>query len=55
MTKTYKCETCGKFDVEVKMSDPELKECPTCGKEVQRIFMPTPSIWKTSGAFGKSK
>lgn len=54
MIKTYKCPNCGEFDIDRKLSEGELKNCNQCGEEVKRVWAPTPSIWKTSGAFGKS-
>ena len=54
MFKTYKCLKCGEFDVDRKLSEGELENCPRCDEKVKRVWSPTPSIWKTSGAFGKS-
>ena len=54
MIKTYKCSTCGEFDIDRKLSEGELTHCEKCGEAVKRVWSPTPSIWKTSGAFGKS-
>lgn len=28
----YKCERCGEFETEQRMSDPPLATCPHCGK-----------------------
>ena len=63
MEKSYICPTHGKFDVECKMSDTELKTCPKescfgsergrCGKPLIRDFKPTDIIWKCTGAAGK--
>lgn len=51
----YNCKKCGDIQLEAKPSEIPLKECKICGtKDPQRIFAPTPSIWKTDGAFGKS-
>ena len=55
MIKAYRCPNCGEFDVDLKLSDGELQECPTCSSAVKRVWTQTPSIWKTDGAFGKSK
>ena len=34
-----KCDVCsGQFEYVQKMSDPELKACPKCGAEVERII-----------------
>lgn len=54
MIKAYKCPICGEFDIDRKLSEGELENCPSCGEEVKRVWSPTISIWKTDGAFGKS-
>lgn len=54
MIKSYKCPSCGEFDVDLKLAEGELENCPTCNERVKRVWSATPSIWKTSGAFGKS-
>lgn len=33
----YKCEECGEFEKDQRMSDPPLKKCPHCGKKVVRL------------------
>ncbi|MDR1838413.1 MAG: zinc ribbon domain-containing protein, partial [Treponema sp.] len=38
-TYEYECKDCGHgFEVFQAMSDPPLKECPQCGKEVRRLI-----------------
>ncbi|HHV65432.1 MAG TPA: hypothetical protein GXX46_10230 [Peptococcaceae bacterium] len=54
MIKAYKCPMCGEFEVDRKLSEGELENCPKCNNKVKRVWTPIPSIWKTSGAFGKS-
>lgn len=34
----YKCEKCGTFEVEQKMSDPKMAKCPKCGGKVRRLI-----------------
>ena len=34
----YSCETCGKFEVQQKMSDKALSTCPTCGDRIKKLF-----------------
>jgi putative FmdB family regulatory protein len=40
----YKCEKCGTFEVEQKMADPKLTECPKCGGAVRRLISKGVSI-----------
>ena len=35
-TYEYKCEKCGEFEKEQRITDPELKKCPHCGGKAQR-------------------
>lgn len=55
MIKAYTCPNCGEFDIDRKLSEGKLRECPHCGEKVKRVWTPTLSIWKADGAFGKSK
>ena len=52
-TYEYECKSCGHgFEVFQSMSDPPLKECPECGKEIRRlIFGGTGVIFKGSGFY----
>ncbi|MDR0323041.1 MAG: zinc ribbon domain-containing protein [Treponema sp.] len=52
-TYEYECKTCGHgFEVFHAMSDPPLKDCPECGKEVRRlIFGGAGVIFKGSGFY----
>jgi putative FmdB family regulatory protein len=34
----YHCERCGDFEVERRMSDPALENCPNCAAPVTRVF-----------------
>jgi len=40
----YECLKCGIFEVRRSIKDDPLKECPTCGREIRRLFHPTPFI-----------
>lgn len=31
------------------------EKCPECEQKMAREFSATPSVWKTTGAYGKSK
>lgn len=35
-TYEYLCKTCGEFEKEQRMTDPELAKCPYCGGKVTR-------------------
>ena len=52
-TYEYECKSCGHgFEVFQSMSDPPLKDCPECGKEIRRlIFGGTGVIFKGSGFY----
>jgi len=56
-TYEYECKSClHNFEVFQPMSDPPLKECPECGKEVRRIiFGGTGVIFKGSGFYVTDK
>jgi putative FmdB family regulatory protein len=56
-TYEYECKSCGRgFEIFQSMSDPPLKECPECGKEVRRlIFGGTGVIFKGSGFYVTDK
>jgi len=56
-TYEYECKNCGHgFEVFQSMSDPPLKDCPECGKEVRRlIFGGTGVIFKGSGFYVTDK
>jgi len=56
-TYEYKCKSCSHaFEVFQAMSEPPLKECPKCGKEVRRlIFGGTGVIFKGSGFYVNDK
>jgi putative FmdB family regulatory protein len=51
----FNCETCGEIELDLKMSDIPLKQCPECGNEkIERTFkVGTVSIWHCDGAFSK--
>ena len=56
-TYEYECKSCGHgFEIFQAMSDPPLKNCPECGKEVRRlIFGGTGVIFKGSGFYVTDK
>jgi putative FmdB family regulatory protein len=56
-TYEYECKSCGHgFEVFQAMSDPPLKDCPECGKEVRRlIFGGSGVIFKGSGFYVTDK
>jgi len=56
-TYEYECKSCSHtFEVFQSMSDPPLKECPECGKEVRRlIFGGSGVIFKGSGFYVTDK
>jgi putative FmdB family regulatory protein len=56
-TYEYECKSCGHgFEVFQSMSDPPLKDCPECGKEVRRLILGgTGVIFKGSGFYVTDK
>jgi len=56
-TYEYECKSCGHgFEVFQAMSDPALKDCPECGKEIRRIiFGGSGVIFKGSGFYVTDK
>lgn len=32
----YHCEECGSFEIEQRITEHPIKDCPTCGREVRR-------------------
>lgn len=34
----YNCKKCGEFDVTQRITEPELKKCPTCGRKVTKLI-----------------
>uniref|UniRef100_A0A7C3EC68 Zinc ribbon domain-containing protein n=1 Tax=Gracilinema caldarium TaxID=215591 RepID=A0A7C3EC68_9SPIR len=56
-TYEYECKTCGHtFEAFQSMSDPVLKTCPECGKEVRRLINGgTGIIFKGSGFYVTDK
>ena len=46
----YECKNCKKVhEVQQKMVDAPLKECPDCGKEVQKIISASSFALKGTG------
>ncbi|MDR2543197.1 MAG: FmdB family transcriptional regulator [Treponema sp.] len=56
-TYEYECKSCSfNFEVFQAMSDPPLKECPKCNKEIRRlIFGGAGVIFKGSGFYVTDK
>jgi len=56
-TYEYECKSCGHgFEIFQSMSEPPLKDCPECGKEIRRlIFGGTGVIFKGSGFYVTDK
>jgi predicted nucleic acid-binding Zn ribbon protein len=51
----YFCETHGEIILNLPFGQAHDKErCPLCDKEIERIYSNVATIWKCSGAFGKS-
>lgn len=44
----YLCETCGVMELEHSMNE-EIKECPTCKREIKKMISASPVIWKCNG------
>ena len=45
----YRCEKCGKFEVEQSIKDKILSKCPKCGSPVKRLISPSGIVFKGSG------
>ena len=45
----YQCGRCGRFEIIRKFSDAPLTVCPTCGKEVQKLFSAPAIQFKGTG------
>ena len=46
----YQCKKCGhRFEKIQKFSDPEIKECPQCGGEVERLLSAPAVQFKGTG------
>jgi len=56
-TYEYECKSCSHgFEVFQSMSDPPLKDCPKCGKEVRRLILGGSGvIFKGSGFYVTDK
>lgn len=51
-TYEYQCLECNhKFEVFQSMKDDPIKVCPTCGKEVRKLFSSAGIIFKGSGFY----
>jgi len=56
-TYEYECKSCQhNFEIFQAMSDPPLKDCPQCGKEVRRLILGGAGvIFKGSGFYATDK
>ena len=45
----YQCETCGRFELIRKFSDPPLTQCPTCERPVQKLLSAPAIQFKGTG------
>ncbi|MGI6647544.1 MAG: FmdB family zinc ribbon protein [Bacillota bacterium] len=45
-TYTFDCPNCGRFDISLRMSSPNLDECPTCQSPVKKVFLPQRAIFR---------
>ncbi|MDR0442662.1 MAG: zinc ribbon domain-containing protein [Treponema sp.] len=56
-TYEYECKSCShNFEIFQSMSDPPLKDCPECGREIRRlIFGGAGVIFKGSGFYVTDK
>lgn len=51
-TYDYRCEKCGDFVVQQRITEDALKVCPTCGEEVKRLISKNVGIvFKGSGFY----
>lgn len=50
---TYRCKQCGEFDITKGINDDELKNCPKCNEQVERVFKSNKVIWKCEGSYSK--
>ena len=45
----YQCEKCGRFELIRKFSDKPVTACPTCGREVRKLFSAPAIQFKGTG------
>ena len=52
----YRCqdEKCGEFEIEQKMNDPHLENCPKCGKEKPTRLISKSTFKLLGGGWGSS-
>ena len=36
----------GRFEVEQKMMEPHIADCPICNQPAERIWTPVPHVWE---------
>lgn len=50
---TYRCENCGvQFDQRQHFDEPQLEECPECGKKtLRKLFLPVGILFKGPGFY----
>ena len=45
----YRCNKCGEFEIVQKITDPQLKKCPTCRGKVTKLISSTSFQLKGTG------
>lgn len=53
MVYRYRCQKCGIFELEQKISEDALSKCPTCGNDVYRIVTGGAGIIYNASGFTK--
>lgn len=49
-TYTYACDSCGnRFDIFQKFSDEPVRDCPSCGNPIRKVFHASGIVFKGSG------
>lgn len=48
----YECSGCAhRFELKRKFSETSAVSCPKCGRDTQKVFAPTPIIFKGPGFY----
>ena len=54
MKYLHLCIDCGQVEISCSMAEAkEIMDCPLCGLEAKRIYVPIADVWKTSGGYSK--
>ncbi len=48
-TYEYRCEKCGKFEYDQRITEDPLTKCPKCGSLVKRLISGSGIVFKGSG------